>query len=136
MEMENIRIESQGRKGYNGRKYIEFFNVIADTERFGENEIMFQGTFDDCVEYLKREGYNYQNEALKSNGKEDIQIANRMFRVESFKEETLYLVGRDGWEVTIKTKEMIPIAPNRFHLSWSPARGFNSTLKLGNEKTW
>lgn len=60
MEMENIRIESQERKGYNGRKYIEFFNVIADTERFGENEIMFQGTFNDCVEYLKREGYNYQ----------------------------------------------------------------------------
>lgn len=135
MEMKNIKIESQGRKGYNGR-YIEFFNVIADTERFGKNEIMFQGTFDDCVKYLKREGYNYQNEALKSNGKEDVQIANRMFRVESFDEENLCLVGRNGQRVTVKTKEMIPIAPNRFHLSWPTSRGNNGTLKLGNEKTW
>lgn len=136
MEMENIRIESQGRKGYNGRKYIEFFNVIADTERFGKNGIMFQGAFNECVEYLEREGYNYQNESLKSNGKEDVQIANRMFRVESFDGENLCLVGRDGWKVTIKTKDMIPIAPNRFHLSWSPTKGSNSTLKLGNEKIW
>lgn len=134
--MENIKIVSQGRKCYNGRKYVEFFNVIADTERFGKAEIMFQGTFEDCVKYLEREGYSYQRAALVANGKSDVQIANRMFRVDSFDADGMHLTGRDGWSLTVNLEEMKPISPNCFRLPWSPAKGTTSTMKLGDARTW
>lgn len=45
--MKNIRIE------YVRENYIV---VKADTERFGKNEVMFEGnTFNQCFEYCKRE---------------------------------------------------------------------------------
>ena len=45
--MNNIRIEV---------KSENYIVVIADTARFGWNEIMFEGnTFEQCFEYIKRE---------------------------------------------------------------------------------
>lgn len=47
MKMENIRIEV---------KADNYIVVIADTKRFGNNEVMFEGnTFDQCFDYIKRE---------------------------------------------------------------------------------
>ena len=47
MKMENIRIEV---------KADNYIVVIADTKRFGNNEVMFEGnTFDQCFNYIKRE---------------------------------------------------------------------------------
>lgn len=45
--MENIKIEVRG------HNYIV---VVADTARWGKNEVMFEGnTFDQCFDYIKRE---------------------------------------------------------------------------------
>ena len=47
MKMRNIEIEVL-RENY--------IVVRADTERFGENEVMFEGnTFEQCFDYIKRE---------------------------------------------------------------------------------
>lgn len=47
MKMENIRIEV---------KADNYIVVTADTKRFGNNEVMFEGnTFDQCFDYIKRE---------------------------------------------------------------------------------
>lgn len=47
MNMQNIEIEVM-RENY--------IVVRADTERFGANEVMFEGnTFDQCFDYIKRE---------------------------------------------------------------------------------
>lgn len=47
MKMENIRIEV---------KADNYIVVTADTKRFGNNEVMFEGnTFDQCFNYIKRE---------------------------------------------------------------------------------
>lgn len=47
MKMENIIIEV---------KADNYIVVIADTKRFGNNEVMFEGnTFDQCFDYIKRE---------------------------------------------------------------------------------
>ena len=53
--MKNIRIEA---------KSPTYMVVIADSDRFGKNEVMFEGnTFDQCFEYVKRE-----------TGKEKLQL--------------------------------------------------------------
>ena len=45
--MKNICIEA---------KRPDYIVVIADTERFGNHEVMFEGnTFDQCFDYIKRE---------------------------------------------------------------------------------
>ena len=47
MKMENIRIEVKGN---------DYIVVTADTERFGKDEVMFEGnTFRQCFDYIKRE---------------------------------------------------------------------------------
>ena len=51
MKMENIKIESVD----NGS--IKYFTVVADTERFGINEIMYEGTLEGCKKYIKNAGY-------------------------------------------------------------------------------
>jgi len=50
--MKNIKIE-QCTKDVNG--FENGWVVIADTERFGRDEIMFEGSYDECWSYLKRE---------------------------------------------------------------------------------
>ena len=45
--MKNIRIVVKG---------DNYIVVIADTNRFGKNEVMFEGnTFNQCFDYIKRE---------------------------------------------------------------------------------
>ena len=47
MKMKNIRIEV---------KRENYIVVIADTARFGADEVMYEGnTFDQCFDYIKRE---------------------------------------------------------------------------------
>ena len=47
MRMDNIQIEVRS------ENYIV---VLADTERFGKGEVMFEGnTFDQCFDYIKKE---------------------------------------------------------------------------------
>ena len=49
-KMENIRILAEYNKNTGGAYIV----VKADTERFGKNEVMFQGnTFDQCFDYIK-----------------------------------------------------------------------------------
>ena len=52
--MENIKIEA--RRVNEEDKTTDYIVVIADTERFGIQEVMFEGnTFDQCFDYIKRE---------------------------------------------------------------------------------
>ncbi len=45
--MQNIRVEA---------KRDNYMVVLADTERFGKDEVMFEGnTFDQCFNFIKRE---------------------------------------------------------------------------------
>ena len=53
--MTNIRIEGEE----------TYWKVIADTKRFGKNEIMFEGTFDNCFDYVKREKFGEGNEKFR-----------------------------------------------------------------------
>ena len=38
----------------------------ADTERFGKNEIMCEGSYDDCLKYWKRQFINPAVKAIKA----------------------------------------------------------------------
>lgn len=49
--MKNIRIERIN----NG--VITYFTVVADSERFGKDEIMYEGTLEGCKKYIKDAGY-------------------------------------------------------------------------------
>jgi len=141
--MENIRVKAQGRKVWNGSRAVELYDVIADTERFGANEIMYQGDFDGCMDYLKREGYDYTRAAFdqderRHGGRWDIQIANTMWRVAERYETLLYLKSRDGREKQLSIRELSPVAPDTFRLS--DARRFvpyqTATVKIGAKKIW
>lgn len=57
--MESIRIRKQGRGCFNGSRRVEFYEVIADTKRFGKAAIMFQGDHAGCLKYLKDNGVEY-----------------------------------------------------------------------------
>lgn len=46
--MENIKILQERKDIENG------WVVRADTERFGKNEIMFEGSYDECNRYVNR----------------------------------------------------------------------------------
>ena len=48
--MKNVTIE----KVNNG--FIEYYCVVADTKRFGEGEVMFQGRLEECKKYIKSFG--------------------------------------------------------------------------------
>lgn len=53
--MENIRIERVN----NG--IIIYFTVVADSERFGKDEIMYEGTLEECKRYIKGAGHRLMN---------------------------------------------------------------------------
>lgn len=141
--MENIRVKAQGRKVWNGSRAVELYDVIADTERFGANEIMYQGDFDGCIAYLKREGYDYTRVAFdqderKHGGHWDIQIANSMWRVTDRNGDLLCIKSRDGFEKQLSIWELSPVAPETFRLS--DARRFvpyqTAAVKIGAKKIW
>lgn len=159
MKMENIRIEAQvsyeykqmfgqlhtikhNRFCYDGKKKVELFNVVADSERFGENEIMYQGPFKDCVAYLAREGYDYKAIVLEQNRGRDIQITHRMFRIISQVGAVLHLQGRAGQEMDISTDDLIPVAPYTFRLPENPfaspmyRKGSTASVKIGPARAW
>ena len=52
MKMENIKVYSESNMATGGA----YIKVVADTERFGKSEVMYEGnTFGEVFEYLKRE---------------------------------------------------------------------------------
>ena len=54
MEMWNIKIRADRVNEEN--KTTDYIVVVADTERFGKNEVMFEGnTWNQCFNYIKRE---------------------------------------------------------------------------------
>lgn len=50
--MENAKITNL----WYGNRIKTHFIVIADTNRFGKNEIMYEGTLAGCVAYLHQHG--------------------------------------------------------------------------------
>lgn len=147
--MRNIRIVSQGRGCYNGKKWVEFFEVLADSERFGMQAVMYQGDFAGCVDYLKRHGIDYTAYTLErtaSRGK-DVQIGNRMFRVVEVGADYLLLKARDFLdERPLSTATLHPIAPETFTASredneklfrmFFPRWQKTATVKVGTAKVW
>lgn len=129
--MKNIKIVSQHRKCFNGKKTVEFFNVIADHPRYGKSEIVYQADFDSCVEWLDALGYDYKQIVLKQNRGCDIQIANRMFKIKEHTTDALVLIGRDGRMFTLRLEDMYADAPLTFFLPWSPVKGNTSHVKFG-----
>lgn len=150
MTMQNIRIESQKRTVKIGRKTVEYFNVIADTERFGKDEILCQGTFEQCIEWLKSQGYDYTKAALEQNRGRDIQVKNSMFKITAHNGNELSLEGRTPYysHYTIDITNLVPVAPNVFKLTVNPfyrlyklewrewAKTRPVTVKLGSAKAW
>lgn len=55
--MENVKISNTW---YGNRIRIHLI-VVADSERFGKNTIMYEGSLDGCIRYLRRHGiYSYK----------------------------------------------------------------------------
>ena len=134
--MENIRIKSQGRASYvNGRKY-EYFDVIADSERFGKNAIMCQGTFADCLRYLSENDINYFEECWKRNHGSDIQISFRMYRITGRVENGVGLMDREGFKGLLNVSKLEPIAPNTFRLTPGLHGEKSVTVKMMDARAW
>lgn len=135
-KMENIRIESQGNFCFVGGRKVEYFNVIADSERFGKNEIMCQGTWADCLRYLEARGIDYLRECLKRNRKTDIQVSFRMYKITGETGDGLELRSRDGFDRFLKFSDMKPIAPNTFKIPRDLFGSNAATVKLMNARAW
>ena len=134
--MTNVRIKSQNRSCVVGRKRYEYFDVIADTERFGKNGIMFQGTFKECLGYLRRNGIDYLTECVNRNGKRDVQVSFRMYRVVEKTEDGMVLLSRDGFERNLFFKDMTPVAPNTFKIPKDLFGDGTATVKLMDARAW
>lgn len=134
--MENIRIKSQNRYCYVGNRKVEFFDVIADTERFGKNEIMCQGTFKDCIAYLERNGIDYLAECLKRNRGADIQVSFRMYKIVEVKEDGLHLESRDYFDRMLHFADMEPVAPNTFKIKRDLFGKNAATVKMMEARAW
>ena len=134
--MENIRIVSQNRFCYVGGRKHEYFDVVADTERFGKNAIMCQGTFNECIAYLERNGVNYLAECVKRNHGRDIQVSFRMYKVLVETESGFLLRSRDGFEKLLRFSDMTPIAPNTFKIAHDLFGRNAATVKMGEARTW
>ena len=147
--MENVRITSQHRCCYVGNRKVEYFDVIADTKRFGKNEIMFQGSWKECLAYLEENGIDYVGECLKRNRGQDVQVGVRMYRIEGETETHLLLRSRDGWEVKLRKDCWKPVGPDSFRISTDSITWRNSdhqfdsgyslkeySLKMMNARAW
>lgn len=134
--MKNVRIESQDRFCFVGGRNYEYFDVIADSERFGKNAIMCQGTFAECIAYLERCGVDYLSECIKRNRGRDIQVSFRMYSVIGEDESGLLLKSRDGFKRTLLFSDMIPIAPNTFKIERDLFGKNAATVKMMTARAW
>lgn len=134
--MKNVRIKSQGRFCCVGNKRYDYYNVVADSERFGANAIMCQGTFSDCLKYLNNNGIDYLAECIKQNRGRDIQVSFRMYRVKEETDEGLRLISRDGFERFLKFSDMAPTAPNTFRIQKDLFGKNAATVKLMDARAW
>lgn len=134
--MENIRINPQGRACYVGNRRFEFFDVVADSERFGKNAIMCQGTFSDCLAYLGRCGISYFEECWKRNRGRDVQVSFRMYTVTGRSGDHLILKDREGFTYLMEVSDLTPCAPNTFKLSPGMRGEKVSTVKMMEARTW
>lgn len=134
--MTNVRIKSQNRSCYVSGKRYEYYDVIADSERFGKNEIMCQGTWADCLRYLKEHGVDYLSECMKRNRRTDIQVSFRMYKITGETEEGLKLESRDGFDRFLKFSDMTPTAPNTFRIPKDLFGRNAATVKLMEARAW
>lgn len=134
--MYNIRIESQGRFCVVGNRKYEYFDVIADSERFGKNAIMCQGTWDDCLRYLEEHGIDYISECMKRNRGRDVQVSFRMYKIKCETEDGLKLESRDGFDRFLKFSDMTPTAPNTFKIPRDLFGSNAATVKLMTARAW
>lgn len=134
--MENIRIKAQGRSCYVSGRTYEFFDVIADSERFGKNAIMCQGTFADCIAYLERAGVDYLAECVKRNRGADIQVSFRMYTITGKTAEGLELRSRDGFARFLRFADMQPIAPETFKIPRDLFGKNAATVKMMTARAW
>ena len=134
--MNNIRIKSQGRFCVVGNRKYEYFDVIADSERFGKNAIMCQGTWADCLRYLEENGADYLRECMKRNRGRDIQVSFRMYKISGETEEGLALVSRDGFDRVLRFADMEPVAPDTFKIQRDLFGRNAATVKLMDARAW
>ena len=134
--MKNIRIKSQSRFCYVSGKKYEYFDVIADSERFGTNAIMCQGTFTECISYLQRCGVDYFEECYKRNRDRDIQISFRMYEIIDRNGDQITIKGRDGFYDAINIKTLRPVSPFVFKMSPGVHGEKTSTVKMMTARAW
>lgn len=147
--MENVRITSQRRYCYVGNRKVEFFDVIADTKRFGKQAIMCQGPWQQCLDYLEENGIDYVGECLKRNRQQDIQVGVRMYRIEGETDAHFLLKSRDYYEAKLRKDGWRPIAPDSFRIpaeaiTWRHSNtpfdsGYSKkdyTIRLMNARAW
>ena len=129
MKIENYKIQANSCGGW---------LVIGDTERFGEQEILYESPyFKDCVKYLKENGceYTVQTEILKVT---KVQIGCSMFhRVYKEGEVMMGYNNRWGWEkLKIEGFELIEPLIAKRKTEIRPGKVSTETLKLGRACTW
>lgn len=133
----------------------ETFLVYADTERFGEHEIMAQfPSRDAAVKWLQINGVEIEQtteekveqsiaemieEQLKSpSGR--VQVANTMYRhIHRVGESIMGYSRSDGWiDLNRFFKEAVPTGKNRAITTSGMWYGWQKrmTIKFGNECTW
>ena len=134
--MENIRIKAQGRSCYVNNRRYDFFDVVADSERFGKNAIMCQGTWADCLRYLDERGIDYTAECVKRNRGRDIQVSFRMYKITGETEDGFSLVSRDGFDRVLKFDDMQPIAPETFKIKRDLFGKNAATVKMMDARAW
>lgn len=134
--MKNIRIKSQNRFCYVGSRKYEYFDVLADSERFGENAIMCQGTFPECIAYLERCGVDYFEECYKRNRGRDVQVSFRMYEITGRNGDQIIVKGRDGFYDVIDSKTLYPVAPFTFKMSPGVHGEKTSTVKMMTARAW
>lgn len=137
MKMQNARIQSQNRGCHNGKKFVEFFEVIADTERFGRNEIMYQGDFKGCVKYLADNGVTYDAEYCFTTGRRDsFQAGNQMYHRAGITDDKA-LVGYSrsdyGLAASFWLDQIAIIGPMTGRVKLGKK---TVTVKFGNRATW
>lgn len=129
MKIENIKFKKNSCGGW---------LVIGDTERFGKQEILFEGiNFEECIQYLEKNGCTYTLEDAIHNVR-DIQIGCRMFH-RITKDEKGTWIGHNnkwGWE-KLDIEGFVLTAP----LIAKRTRQYNGctyhdTMKLGSACTW
>ncbi|WP_455618859.1 hypothetical protein [Eisenbergiella sp.] len=112
--------------------------VIGDTERFGKQEVLYEGvTFEECIKYIEENGCKYTLEDAMEKVR-DIQIGCRMFH-RIFKDNDGIWRGYSnkwGWE-KLDIEGFTLTAPQiAKRTRQDNGITYHDTLKLGDACTW